>query len=45
MNEIKNDQVSAVTGAGANDYLQDWLNNMMRELDRQNRYPGDPFTV
>ena len=43
--EIKNDQVSAVTGAGANDYLQDWLNNMMRELDRQNRHAGDPFTV
>ena len=45
MYEIKQDQINAVTGAGANDYLQDWLNNMMRELDRQNRYPGDPFTV
>ena len=45
MNEIKNDQVSAVAGAGANDYLQDWLDNMMRELDRSNRYVGDPFTV
>ena len=45
MYEIKQDQINAVTGAGANDYLQDWLNNMMRELDRQNRYAGDPFTV
>lgn len=42
MNEIKSDQVSSITGAGANDYLQNWLDNMMRELDGQNRYPGDP---
>ena len=45
MYEIKQDQVNAITGAGANDDLQDWLNNMMRELDRQNRYPGDPLPV
>ena len=43
MYEIKQDQNNAVTGAGGNDDLQNWLYNMMRELDRQNRYPSDPF--